>query len=327
MSKSFWQQLHKPILALAPMVGISDSAYRQLALSCGADVVYSEMIASEALVRRIPKALKMMERQPDEKPVVVQIMGNKPEVMAMAAQMIEASGAQGVDINFGCPAHKIARNYCGVMLMRDIPLSRSIIEAILEKISIPLSIKVRTSIFAADNQKPGERQRITISDFITALRDLPIAAIMVHGRSFEDPFNGPIDYQAIQEVKKLFTTGPVLANGGLTSVESAAEVLRETGADGLGLARFALGKPWVFKQIREYLNSGNYQEADWQEMKKTMQQHAQLYSDFYGSDYFLPMRRHLAHYVKGKPQAGELRQKLVQTNSAADVAKILEQYS
>ena len=149
---------------------------------------------------------------------------------------------------------------------------------------------------------------------------------MVHGRSFEDPFNGGIDYNVIAEVKKIFTKGPVLANGGLISVESASEILAQTQADGLGLARFALGKPWVFRQIREYLQTDKFKEADWDEMKQAMQSHAQLYSDFYDTDYFLPMRRHLAHYIKGRPQASELRQKLVQTNSPAEVTTILQQY-
>lgn len=324
-SKNFWSTLPKPIIALAPMVGITDTAYRQLAKSWGADVVYSEMIASEALVRKIPKAIKMMERVKTESPMIVQIMGNKPAVVAEAAKMAEAAGADGVDINFGCPAHKIARNYCGVMLMRDIPLSHKIIAAAIEAVDIPVSIKMRISINAADNMPPGRKKAVTILDFLKEMSDLPIAALMVHGRSFEDPFDGDINLEMIRQVKQLFTSGPVLANGGLTTIESSKHILEATGVDGLGLARSTLGKPWIFQQIKDYLQTGSYQEISWPETKEAMLTHTKNFIKLYGADYFDPMRRHLAHYVKGRTNASELRQALVQANSLTEVKNILKQ--
>ena len=319
---NFWQNLKRPILALAPMVGVSDSPFRQQAKNWGADVVYSEMIAAEALIRQVGKATRMMLGSPAEQPLVVQLMGNKPESLARAAQIAEDSGAAGVDINFGCPAHKIARNYCGAMLMRDLDLSRQLIEATIKAVKIPVSIKVRTSI-KADTHLNRLRPNITILDFLNKIKDLPIAAVMVHGRSFEDPFDGPINLNVISEVKKIFHSGPVLANGGLTTIESAKEILETTGADGLGLARSTLGKPWIFKQIRQYLDSGSYQELGWPDISQTMQEHAQAFYEFYDG-YFQPMRHHLSYYVRGLANASALRQQLQQTNSPQEVARILE---
>lgn len=325
MSTNFWNNLPRPILALAPMVGITDSAYRRLAKKWGADVVYSEMIASEALVRKIPKALKMMEYVTEEQPLVVQIMGNNPKIISEAAKMIEAHGAAGVDINFGCPAHKIARNFCGVMLMRDLKLSHDIIAAAIDAVSIPVSIKVRISINAADNPPAGRpRDKVTIIDFLRAIDDLAVAAIMIHGRSFEGSFNGAINTEIIKEVKSIFSRGPVLANGGLTTIESSRDILQATGADGLGLARSVLGKPWVFRQIRDYLSTGEYQAATWEEIKQAMQDHTDWFYQLYGAEHFHPMRRHLAHYIKGQPNASELRAQLVRVESPDEVKNILE---
>ncbi len=325
MSKNFWQEFKGPIIALAPMVGITDSAYRQLAKSWGADVVYSEMIAAEALVRDIPKAVKMMARTEGEFPLVVQIMGNNPETIAQAAKLAEEAGADGVDINFGCPAHKIARNYCGVMLMRDIPLSKKIIKAAIDAVDIPVSIKMRLSINAEDNQHPLKKRQVTILDFLKEMSDLPIAALMVHGRSFEDPFDGDINLEMIRQVKEIFKTGPVLANGGLTTIESSKDILAATGVDGLGLARSTLGKPWIFKQIKDYLQTGSYTEITWPEIKQTMLAHTENFVQLYDKGYFDPMRRHLAHYVKGRANASELRQALVQVSTPKEVKMILSQ--
>ncbi|MFH0873671.1 MAG: tRNA-dihydrouridine synthase [Candidatus Komeilibacteria bacterium] len=323
MSSDFWNTLPRPILALAPMVGITDSAYRRLAKHWGADVVYSEMIAAEALVRHVPKAFKMMEFVAAEQPVVIQIMGNNPKVIAEAAKIVEASGAAGLDLNFGCPANKIARNFCGVMLMRDLVLSRQIIEAALSAVTVPVSVKVRTAIYQTADLPAGRpRDKVSVLDFINANQDLPLAAVMIHGRSFEGSFTGPIDTAIIKQAKTFFS-GPILANGGVTTIESAREVLAATKADGLGLARSVIGQPWVFRQVKDYLTTGSYKPVSWEEIKQTMQQHADWFYELYGPKYFQPIRHHLAHYIKGQTNASQLRQRLVRVNSPEEVRKIL----
>ena len=321
---NFWISLPRPILALAPMVGVTDSAFRQLAKQWGADVVYSEMISADALVHHAEKAHAMMDHVACEQPLVIQLMGNKPEVLAEAARMANARGASGIDINFGCPARKIARNFCGVMLMRDFDLSRRLIEAVLTAVKLPVSIKVRVSI--RKNPASPACGYITIHDFLGKIADLPVAAVMVHGRSFEDSFDGGIRAEMIAEAKKIFTSGPVLANGGVTDVESARALLQSTGADGLGLARSAIGRPWIFKQIRDFLMTGRYDDMQWQGIKETILQHAQLFDQYRGSIPFRDLRRHLTHYVRSREQASELRRRLVQVNASREVASILSGY-
>lgn len=321
---NFWQNLPRPILALAPMVGITDSAFRQIAKQWGANVVYTEMISADAIDHRAPKALQMLEFNPAEQPLVVQLMGNNPDVIHRVAREVASRGAAGIDINFGCPANKIARNYCGVMLMRDLDLTRRIIEAALSAVSIPVSIKVRISI-KADQKKPSptSRKRITILDMLAHIADLPIAAVMVHGRSFEDTFDGGVDTSVIRAVKELFHNGPVLANGGITSVESARAFLDETNADGIGLARSAIGKPWIFKQIREYLETGAYATFEWDKIQSALLDHVRLYEMVRHNKPFREIRRHLSHYVRERTNARKTRMLLTQANSLADVTNIL----
>ncbi len=327
MKNNFWNTLPTPALALAPMVGVSDTAFRQLCKAWGADVVYSEMISADALLRDARKAKAMLKHDSSEYPFVVQIMGNKPEVLAAAARIGEQAGASGIDINFGCPAHKIARNACGVMLMRDLDKCRELIAAVIDAVDIPVSIKVRVSIKPSHTHGPQHgAPPITILDMLRKVSALPIAALMIHGRTFEDPFDGGIHIDMIAEAKKIFQSGPVFANGGVTSVESSREILQATGADGLGLARSVIGKPWLFKQIRDYLRSGAYTDMEWPAIKKIILDHARLFESTRGTTPFKEIRRHLTHYVKGHAQASEIRQRLAQANSVEDVEHILKEY-
>ncbi|MDP2816553.1 MAG: tRNA-dihydrouridine synthase [Rectinemataceae bacterium] len=323
MSTNFWKQLDRPILALAPMVGITDSAFRLLARQWGADVVYSEMISADALVHNAKKAHAMMDHETAEFPLVVQLMGNEPAVLAKAARMAADRGVSGIDINFGCPAHKIARNFCGAMLMRDLDRCRRLIVATIEAVDIPVSIKVRVSI-KKERSHGMEPSHITILDFLEKVSDLPIAAIMVHGRSFEDPFDGGVRVDMIRAVKERFNSGPVIANGGITTIESSAQLLEETGADGIGLARSVIGKPWLFRQIRQYLETGTYEAMEWDMIQSTVIDHAMLFDRLRGDVPFVSIRKHLSHYVRGIDGASALRQKLVLASSSSEVASILQ---
>lgn len=321
---NFWQKLPRPILALAPMVGVTNSVFRRVAKDWGADVVYTEMISADALVHGSRKAWSMVEHDPSEYPLVAQLMGREPDVLARAAKEVASRGVSGIDINFGCPANKIAKNFCGVMLMRDLDRVRRLIEATLSAVDIPVSIKARVSISVEKMKSgPGSGGRITILDMLEKVSDLPLAAIMVHGRSFENSFDGGVDLEMIKAVKEKFKHGPVLANGGLTTIESSREILNATGADGLGLARSVLGRPWLFRQIRQYLGTDQYENFDWPIVKGVMLGHSQLQFDIAGERRFPELRRHLSHYVRGFNGASYLRQQLVRASSPSDVARIL----
>jgi len=317
MTKNFWQQLKKPILALAPMAGITDSAFRELCRNLGADVVYSEMISADGLYFGSQKTLAMLKCSQSEKPLVIQLFGKDPVKFANAAKIVEKAGASGIDINFGCPAKKVVRHSGGVTLMRDLNLCHEIVKSTLDNTNLPISVKLRTSI----STRIGKR--VTIIDFLKKIADLPVSAIMIHGRSYEQGFSGEIDYKIIKQAKKYFS-GIVLANGGVTSPETALNILNKTQADGLGIARGIYGQPWLFRQIKDYLTRHKYAEPIWSEKKKIILKHAKLIIKDKTNRGLVEMRKHLLWYIKGFPQAKILRQELVQVTNIKDIKTALD---
>ena len=323
MSTNFWLQLKKPILALAPMEGVTDRAYRELAKSHGADVVYTEFMPADGIYHRARKVLEKMNRGDDERPVICQIFGRDPVKFANAAEYIQAAGFDGVDINFGCPAKKVVGSGGGVALLRDPQHARRLIEAALEKITIPLSIKVRTSIRKERKEiSPGEPERYTALDLVAEIKGLPVSAIMVHGRSFEQGHSGDVDTAMIKQVKEQFG-GIVLANGGITSPQGAVEMLNVTGVDGVGIARGSWGAPWIFQQTRQLLESGQLTHITNQELIHAIRTHATLLSTYKGSRGLLEFRKHFAYYITGRPGAAKLRAAAVRVNTMDDVEKLL----
>jgi tRNA dihydrouridine synthase A len=339
--KNFWQELKKkkePILALAPMAGITDCAFRLLCREFGADVVYSEMTSADGLFFGGQKTLDLLEFNKKEQPLVVQLFGKKPELFGKVAKIVEESGAMGIDINFGCPAKKVVAHGGGVTLMRNLNLCYEIIQATVEAVKIPVSIKVRTSINlnclntppemggSVQNEKKGSvKEKVTALDFVEKIKDLNVSALMIHGRSYEYGFAGKIeniDFEMIKNVKDKFN-GVVLGNGGINSPEDAKLMLEQTGVDGLGLARALYGKPWLFKQIKEFLQTGKYSEPDFAEIKNTAIRHAELLFETKGEKGMYEIRKHLTWYIKGFDGAVELRKKLVLVNSVEEVRRIL----
>ena len=315
---NFWQKLKKPILALAPMAGITDSAFRQMCKLGGADVLYTEFVSTDAIVYESKKTFGMLKFSESEKPVVVQIFGKKPEHYFKSVKVLSELGYDGVDINFGCPAYKVVKSGGGVKLMLNLDLVKELVQAACEASQIPVSLKVRASI-----EDKATKVKITALDLVEKIKDLPVAAIMVHGRSFEKPFDGELDINSIIQVKEAFSA-VVLANGGVYTPEIAKSLLEQTGADGLGIARGAWGKPWIFQQIRDYLGIGKYRVSEWSEIKKIMLKHAKLTFQSKGEHGLVELRKQLAWYVKGLPKAAELRSKLVRVNSLEDIQGILK---
>lgn len=361
MHKNFWQNLSAPFLALAPMAGVTDLAFRTMCKSFGADVIYTEFASANALVHGNEATRKMIAFQEAERPVVCQIFGNDPAMFAGAARVLEGMGFDGIDINFGCPAYKVVMHGGGVSLMRDLGLCYELVKATCEATSLPVSVKIRSSIRHSDcplgkhataapavgcapprargsdvpsetmpaspaegfpTANPRSQEKVTALDLVERLRDLPIAAIMIHGRSYEKPFDGEPDVAMIRRVKEMAAC-PVVANGGVYTPEAARDMLTATGADGIGIGRGSHGAPWIFHQVKEFLATGMYQSVDWDERKKAILRHAHLAFSQGGTHGLVEMRKHLAWYVKGIYNAGELRQMLVQTKSLGDVERAL----
>lgn len=314
--KNFWEKLNRPIIALAPMAGITDQPFRQICKKYGADVVYSEMASTSAIFFNKKKTIGITRfNSGKESPYVVQLFGDNPEHFLFAAKVVAKQiRPDGIDINFGCPARKIIACGSGAVLMDNIKLAREIIEATLKGVDgkIPVSIKIRAGV-----------RKTTALEFVKKIKDLPIAAIMIHGRTLEQGFTGAPDCEMMRKIKKEVNI-PVLANGGIMKPEDAKKMLEATGADGIGLAQGVLGKPWLFRQIKDYLAKGSYAERDLAEIKKVAVKHAEMMYKKKGKQGVVEMRKHLAWYFKGFGGAAELRQKLVHVKTISEIKKILE---
>jgi nifR3 family TIM-barrel protein len=308
INNNFWQKLNKPIYSLAPMAGVADSAFRQICKKFGADVVYSEMISATAIVYNSKKTLELMEFGKIERPYVIQLFGSKPEHFAIAAKFITKKvKPDGIDINFGCAVKKVTKQGAGIALMANLKLARQVIEATINNTNLPVSIKIRSQV-----------GKITALDFLKHLSDLDIKAVMIHGRTSTQGNSGSVNYKIIKQAKKYFK-GIILANGGVKDKKSAVELLKLTGADGIGIGQGALGKPWIFKQLR----INNY-ELTIKDIYKVALEHSKLEQKLKGKQGIIEMRKHLCWYVNGMENASELRKELIRVESLNDIKKILK---
>lgn len=326
VKENFWTTLRRPILALAPMEGVTNSVFRTMARSYGADVVYTEFVSADAIHHRAASVLRKLSFDPTERPVVCQIFGTNTETFVDAGREIEARGFSSIDINCGCPSRKVVHSGAGASLMRDPGHARRLVEALCSAVSIPVSIKVRSSAHRFVHQgNSAETGIVTALDFIRALEGLPVAAVMVHGRSLERGFSGDIDFAMIRSVKEEFS-GIVIGNGGVFLPEDAGRLLSETGADGVGIARGSLGSPWIFSQIRDFLSSGTFRAVPLSERLIVMQEHARRYQEAYGTRAMVEFRKHLGWYCRGFDNAASVRRELFQTSTVSDITSVLERF-
>ncbi len=318
MPINFWKKLQKrrqPILALAPLAGFTDSAFRQVCKKYGADILYSEMASATALFYNAKQAdrdnatLELLKfKRLKEKYYVVQLFGADSDHFAVAVKIItEKIKPDGIDINFGCPVPKVVKQGAGCGLMKDLKRARAVIAATLANTDLPVSIKIRA--------KSGN---IDALEFLKNIPDLPVAAVMIHGRTHAQGFAGEPDWKIIKEARKYFQ-GVILANGGINDLAGAKKVLRASGADGLGLARGILGRPWLFKEIKK----DKIIDLKPQAISKIILDHATLTSKLKGKNGLIELRKHLVWYVAGLPGAAKIRERLVKIESLKDVKDIL----
>src|SRR3989339_596922 len=240
LQNDFWQKLNKPFYAMAPMAGVADSAFRQVCKDFGADVVYSEMASVAALCYNPKKTLELLEFSEKERPYVVQLFGSEAKQFAEAARIVTKEiNPDGIDINFGCPVKKVAKQGAGAVLMRDKKKSREIIRSTIENTELPVSIKTRAQVDTID-----------ALEFLDYMHDLDIKALMIHGRTLAQGFSGDINTETIKKARDFFS-GVLMANGGVYSRAEAEKLLQATGVDGIGIARGALGRPWIFSEIKD----------------------------------------------------------------------------
>jgi len=308
---NFWFTIKKPILALAPMAGYTDSAFRLICRQIGSDVVYSEMISTDAIVFKNKKTIRMLKYSSKECPLIFQLFGNKPERFKEAViflnKKLKNKKNIGIDINFGCPAHKVTKTGSGAALMNELDTAYKIINAVCKNTDLPVSIKVRTKV-----------KNTTCLEFAETVKNLPISAMMIHGRSLKQGFSGNIDFATIKKVKQILPDKIVLANGGVDSLETALKTLSATCCDGLGLARGVLGNPWLFASIRQ--NKKNNPPPD--EIKKMIICHAELFLQ--DNENLINLRKHFVRYIHKQKNASALRQRLVNVENLNELKKILK---
>lgn len=310
---NFWNKIKKPFLALAPMAGYTNSSFRQICKKYGADVVYSEMASAVALNYGGKKTMELLKFQKTERPYVVQLFGNDPKYFRNAARIVsEKIRPDGIDINMGCPAKKVFSNGSGAALMINKNMGRGVIEETLKGTKLPVSIKIRS--------KAGG---VTAYQFMKFIKDLPVRAVMIHGRTLEQEFSGKIDYAEIKKVKKLVKM-PVIANGGINTPQDAKIMFEKTGADGIGIARGALMRPWIFSEIKDYLEKGKCEEFNLKKIKRAALDHAKMSFKSGGAHGILEMRKYLLWYFRGFESAKEIRRELVRVETIKDIESVLK---
>ncbi len=242
------QELGPQPLLLAPMEDVSDSAFRLLCRSFGASMVYSEFISADALIRSVRGACNKLFIHPDERPAVIQIYGRNVDSMAEAATIASAAGPEILDLNFGCPVKRVAGKGAGSGMLRDIPLLLEITRAVVQASQVPVTVKTRLG---------WDHQNIVIEDLAEALQDCGIAALTIHGRTRSDMYTGQANWEMIGRVKNNpRITIPIIGNGDITTPQGAKEAFDKYGVDAVMVGRSSIGRPWVFEEMRYYLDTG-----------------------------------------------------------------------
>jgi tRNA-dihydrouridine synthase B len=303
-------------LILAPMAGVTDLPFRQLCRRLGAGMAVSEMVSADTVLRATPTTARRLDHRGETGPVSVQILGTDPVAMADAARANQDLGAQIIDINMGCPAKKVCKVAAGSALLRDEPLVGRILEAVVAAVQIPVTLKIRTG------WSPERRNALTIARIAG---ESGIAALAVHGRTRACGFAGRAEHETARAIKRLLPI-PVIANGDIDSPEKARLVLDYTGADAIMIGRAAQGRPWVFREISDYLETGvrpRSPSADW--IKDTLIAHLHELLRFYGEYLGVRIaRKHVAWYTKGQRGATRFREQFNRAGTPREQQDLIE---
>jgi tRNA-dihydrouridine synthase B len=295
-------------LILAPMAGVTDRPFRQLCRRLGAGLAVSEMVAADTSLWSSRKTRRRLDHSGELGPISVQIVGADPASMAEAARMNRGLGADIIDINMGCPAKKVCKVAAGSALLRDETLVARILEAVVAAVDAPVTLKIRTG------WAPEGRNALRIAHIA---RESGIAALAVHGRTRACGFSGQAEYETMREIKAQVPIA-LIANGDIDSPEKARAVLDYTGADAIMLGRAAQGRPWIFREVGQYLATGARlpdPPADW--IRETLLTHLEGLYGFYGIPAGVRIaRKHVAWYCGNHPGAVQLRESINKTETA-----------
>ena len=306
-------------LLLAPMEDVSDPPFRALCKEHGADVVYTEFISSEGLIRDAAKSVQKLDIYNKERPVGIQIFGSNLDSMLRSVEIVEASNPDIIDINFGCPVKKVVCKGAGAGILKDIPKMVALTEAMAKHTSLPITVKTRLG---------WDHDSIHIVEVAERLQDVGCKAIAIHGRTRAQMYKGEADWAPIAAVKNNARMHiPVFGNGDVNTPEQAKKMRDEYGLDGAMIGRASIGNPWIFNEVKQYLQTGTPKAPPSIEDKvAAARRHLQMAIDWKGETLgVLETRRHYTNYFKGIPNFKPLRTRMVTANESAEVFEVLDE--
>lgn len=312
-------QLRDFPLLLAPMEDVSDPPFRAVCKANGADLMYTEFISSEGLIRDAIKSRQKLDIFDYERPIGIQIFGGDEEAMSMSAKIVEAVRPDIVDINFGCPVKKVVTKGAGAAVLKDVDLMVKLTEAVVRSTSLPVTVKTRLG---------WDEKSKNIDEAAERLQDAGIKALAIHGRTRAQLYKGEADWSLIAKVKNNPRIHiPIFGNGDVDSPEKALEYKNRYGVDGIMIGRAAIGYPWIFNEIKHFVQKGRHLPAPNIEQRvEVIRQHLHRSVEWKG---LIPgineMRRHYTNYLKGLPNIKEYRLKLVTIKSVEEIDGVLNE--
>ncbi len=306
-------------LFLAPMEDVTYKSFRHICKQNGVDVMYTEFVSSEALIRDVEKTRLKMELSGDDRPIAIQIYGYDIESMANAARIAEELEPDFIDINFGCPMKKIVKKGACSALLQDLPKMQQMAAEVVKTVSLPVTAKTRLG---------WDENNKVILEAAERLQDIGISALAIHGRTRSQLYTGDADWTLIGEVKNAPQIHiPIIGNGDINGPEKAAELLKQTGVDGLMIGRGAIGRPWIFNEIKHYLKTGELMTPPTvAEIIGQIRDQLLVTAEWKGNETtaILMMRRHFARYFPGVPNFRDHRIKMLQATNMDELNQIMD---
>ena len=306
-------------LLLAPMEDVSDPPFRAVCKEKGADLMYTEFIAADGLIRHADKSVQKLDIYDYERPIGIQIFGDKIEAMREAAAIAEAAGPELVDINYGCPVKKVACKGAGAGILLDLPKMQRMTEEIVKRCSVPVTVKTRLG---------WDAENINILEVAKRLQDVGVQALTIHARTRVQLYKGTADWSYIAKVKNLPDIHiPIFGNGDIDSPEKALEYRNKYGVDGIMIGRAAIGYPWIFNEVKHYFKTGEkLAPPTIRERVEVCKKHLLRSVEWKGEKVgIFEMRMHYTNYFRGFPNFKPYRTRLVEAGSYNEVVEILDE--